>query len=534
MASPSKSLRLIAIPVFLLGIALTLWTARMSQIRERQRSAAEFNAESQALARAVEREMTLFTSVLASLGELHTLSDAITPTDFAEFADKGLAHQKAILGPFGFAQRIPLSLRTALERPILDPAPQGATPAADRPEYFPLTYQNPENGLHLPLGLDLATLPGQLRAIQKMAQTHAPALGAPVADPDPNAPPGFFISAPIEQNGTLSGFTLAILWPRALLNRALSQTRAHHMQVTFFDPTFGTPPPAADAPHIAENPVAVADQPWILRCEATPDYAPTQPLHSAPLLILIGGLTATLLLTLLLAILSNRARAIERTVRERTAQLEYANRQLADEMDERARLEEAMHDATQKEKQRIGQDLHDSLGQKLTGAVYLARALASPADPDTPQQADKLIDILKDAIAQVRRTARGLAPLEVGEDSLASGLRRLAEETCAVFNIACSFQNEAPPESLTPAAAVHLYHIAQESVNNAIRHGHAKEIAIHLTPHTLTIRDNGSGFDPATTHNGAGLRIMRHRATRIPATLTLTSAKTGTTINLAW
>ncbi len=543
-ATPSRSLRLVLLLVLVLGLGLTLWAAQSARLRERQRIDAEFRAEAQALARAVEREMALFTSVLASLGDLHTLSEGISAADFAEFARKGLSHQKSILGPFGFAQRIPLEVRVALESSenpkseiespqssILEFGPGGPQPAGLRPDYFPLTYQTPDGGLNLPLGFDLATLPGQAEAIARMATGGGPALGASIGAAEPGGASGFLVSAPIGAGEAFRGFTLARLWPQELLDRALRQARVRQLQVTLFDPVYGRPPVATTARFSAEFPVALADQAWVLRCEAGADYQETRT-GRAWLLILAGGSAATLLLALVLGLLSSRARAIERTVRERTAELETANRQLAAEMDERARLEEAMHTATLREKQRIGQDLHDSLGQKLTGAVYLARALGVAPSPETPAQVEKLVDLLKDAIAQVRRTARGLAPLEVGEDGLVPGLRRLAEETCDVFNIACSFRETGAPPSLAPGAAIHLYHIAQEAVHNAVRHGGAREITVELSPRALRIIDNGRGFDPAATSAGAGLRIMRHRATRIGATLNVTSSPQGTTLTI--
>lgn len=536
-STPSRALWALVVLTLAAGFLLTAWAARASRAREAHRIEAEFQVEAQTLARAVEREMGLFAGVLASLGELNTLSDAISEDAFAEFVGKGLLHQKAILGPFGFAQRIPAELREAVEFSgeaaprfvITEFTAEGLRPAGAREEYYPLTYQSPENGLGLPLGFDLATLPGQREAIERLRSGGGPALGASIPGSDPNAPSGFFVLAPIWAGAEFRGFTVARLWPQVLLDRAMRQARVRQVQITFYDPMFGVPPSAETALHVVEFPVMLADQPWVLRCEAGEEYRELRG-GDASRLIYAGGGAATLLLALVLGLLASRARAIERTVAERTAELREANRQLAAEMDERARLEEAMHTAALREKQRIGQDLHDSLGQKLTGAVYLARALGSAPDAERAESLDKLIDLLKDAIAQVRRTARGLAPLEVGEDGLAPGLRRLAEETCDVFNIACSFEERGLPPGLTPEAAVHLYHIAQEAVNNAVRHGKATDIRMTLSEDGLRIEDNGQGFDPASTAVGAGLRIMRHRAERAGGRFAIESSKRGTVI----
>lgn len=541
-AAPSRALRRVTALVLIAGLGLTLWAARSAQMREQQRIDAEFQAESHALARAVEREMALFSSVLLSLGELHSLSESISAADFAEFAKKGLLHQKNILGAFAFAQRIPHELRTALETqsnpahpqpPIVEFGPDGLQPAGPRPEYYPITYQSPEEGIGLPIGFDLASLPGQLDAIARMAASGEVTIGAALAAHAPDAPPAFLVCAPIGQGPAFSGFTSAPLWPQQLLDRAAQQTRIQRIQVTLFDPRYGRPPPARTALHRVEQTIALADQRWTLRVEAGSEYRGAKS-SNAPRLIALGGGVATLLLAWALSLLAGRAREIERAVRQRTAELEAANQQLAQEMDERARLESALQDAATREKQRIGQDLHDSLGQKLTGAVYLARALEPDVAPAGRESVAKLVDLLKDAVAQVRRTARGLAPLEVGEDGLASALRRLAEETCDVFNIACSVAEQGRPLGLQPEAAVQLYYLAQEAVHNAIRHGHARNIQIELAARELRVIDDGCGFDPRATTAGAGLRIMRHRAQRAGGRLEIESTAAGSTIAVRW
>jgi signal transduction histidine kinase len=541
-SAPSRALWVLVGCTLAAGFLLTAWAARASRAREARRIESEFKIEAQTLASALEREASLFAGVLSSLGELHTLSDAVSEEAFAEFAGKGLLHQKAILGPFGFAQRIPAELREVIESAGGDAAgrfritewtPGGLMPAAARDEYYPLTYQTPENGLGLPLGFDLGALPGQREAIERMRAGGGPALGASIQAPDPSAPSGFFLLAPIRAGAEFRGFTVARLWPQLLLERALEQTLLTRVHVTFYDPAYGAPPLAESALYIAEFPVALADQLWTLRCEAGEEFRAIRGAGVARL-ISVGGAAGTLLLALALGQVAGRARAIERTVRERTEELREANRQLAEEMDERARLEEAMHTAALREKQRIGQDLHDSLGQKLTGAVYLARALATAPEDERAETAEKLIDLLKDSVAQVRRTARGLAPLEVGEDGLAPGLRRLAEETCDVFNIACSFEEIGATPSLSMEAAAHVYHIAQEAVTNAVRHGKATDVRMILSADALRIVDNGCGFDVKSAAKGAGIRIMRHRAMRAGGAFDIRSAPGRTEVVVAW
>jgi signal transduction histidine kinase len=542
-----------------LGLLLTAGAWHLARVREEREVADRFQTEAAQVGRAAAWEIALFTDVLQSLGSLHALSDRVTAYDFEEFARKGLTHQKSVLGAFGFAQWIPATLRPALEEPGPDGLPtrrlteydpeQGVRPAAERPDYFPLTYQYPEAGLGLPNSFDLATLPEAGGAIQRMASSSRPALGprtvktirAPTADlSTPESPTtGYYIFAPIfNEDASLSGFTVAILWPQDLLRRALDRTLARGVQVTLYDPAAGLPPVEAAATLRREEPVQLADLPWVLRCEALPVYVAA---HATPLpwLVLVSGLVVTLLLTVQTGGLVQRAARIEATVRERTAELQEANLRLAGEMQERARLEVELEEVADREKRRIGHDLHDSLGQKLTGAVYLSKALAASLGPESGEAlagAEKINEILKDAVAEVRRTARGLAPVEVGEAGLAQALHRLAEDTCSVYGIVCSFRAEGEVRIRDARMAAQLYHIGQEALTNAVRHGEAREVQLLLVGTSsggqLIIRDHGKGFDPAATRSdGVGLRIMRHRAHTIGGTLEVESSNgSGATV----
>lgn len=526
------------------GLTLTGLAWRAALVREERALAARFQAEAEQVGRASGWEVALFTDVLQSLGPLHALSDRVTAYDFEEFARKGMAHQKAVLGPFGFAQWIPAALRSALEEagPEGEPglalteydALEGVRPAGARTDYFPITYQHPERGLNLPNGFDLASLPEAAAALGRMLASRQPALGPRTMGASEPGGDGFYIFAPIfDADGTLSGFTTAILWPQQLLRRALDRTVARGVQVTLYDPSSSVPelPPDVLA---REFPLTMVDLPWVVRCEALSAYVAA---HATPLpwLALAAGLLLTLLLTWQTAGLVQRAARIERTVRERTAELQEANRKLGEEMQERARLEVEIEEVADREKRRIGHDLHDSLGQKLTGAVYLSKALASslePAAAEARSSADKINEILKDAVAEVRRTARGLAPVEVGLHGLAPALHRLAEDTCSVYGLACAFQLESEPTVRDARMAAQLYHIVQEAITNAVRHGGAREINVTLAADRLEVRDQGRGFDPdAPVEAGAGLRIMRHRAASFGGRLTVDSRPgAGTTV----
>ena len=228
---------------------------------------------------------------------------------------------------------------------------------------------------------------------------------------------------------------------------------------------------------------------------------------------------------------------LERRVGERTRELQESNDVLQREMAARLRLEEEILEISESERQRIGQDLHDDLGQQVAGAVFLSQALAreltllsSPA----AQSASRLMETLQRALDLTRTLARGLHPVAMEVGGLSHALSELVEKTSQLFGNRCEFSCPQPVSDLDNTQATHLYRIAQESVTNAVKHGRASHITVRLneTPLTLvlSIRDNGTGFShPAPKAEGMGLRIMRYRADIIGGDLTLASPPSGGT-----
>ena len=194
---------------------------------------------------------------------------------------------------------------------------------------------------------------------------------------------------------------------------------------------------------------------------------------------------------------------------------------------ERKRLEQEILEISNREQRRIGQDLHDGLCQELAGIQLMAEVLQQDLKSKRDStQAGKIADSVRRAISHTRMLARGLSPVEVENNGLMSALHELAQNTAALFHIECAFECPVPVLVRDNAAATHLYRIAQEAINNAIKHGHAKSIAIHLTSTggkaQLKIEDNGAGFQtPAPNHDGMGLQIMKYRSEVIGAKLTV-------------
>jgi signal transduction histidine kinase len=195
----------------------------------------------------------------------------------------------------------------------------------------------------------------------------------------------------------------------------------------------------------------------------------------------------------------------------------------------RRELEQEVLQIGEQERHRIARDLHDDLGQQLTGVAILARALAtrlSVRGMPEATEARELGELVQGAIAQSVALARGLDPMtEFGTD-LPAALEALAQDGERRFRIRCGFRQRGDLPLLNDTAAAHLYRVAQEAITNAVKHGPASGVDIELRGDAgsleLTITDDGKTvLDPKSFAGGRGLRIMRYRARTIGADLAI-------------
>ncbi len=209
---------------------------------------------------------------------------------------------------------------------------------------------------------------------------------------------------------------------------------------------------------------------------------------------------------------------------------------------ERKRLEAEVLRISEDERKRIGDDLHDDLGQQLTGIRLFSTTLANQLRARSAPEADRaatITDSLDKALNLTRSLARGLHPVAASPEGLMIALDDLTSRTSGLFGLPCSFVCRNPVHIHQPAVATHLFRIAQEAVTNAVKHAHASQIEIKLSSNNrsteLSIRDDGTGipiFDPVVESTGMGMRIMNYRADMIGGTLQIqrNASGAGTTV----
>jgi PAS domain S-box-containing protein len=205
---------------------------------------------------------------------------------------------------------------------------------------------------------------------------------------------------------------------------------------------------------------------------------------------------------------------------------------------EREQLERALLNISAREQRRIGQDLHDGLGQHLTGIAFMAKVheekLAERKIADAADAA-KIVRLVNEAVHKTRELARGLLPVMSDAQGLMSALQLWAGEVEDIYGVSCGFECETPVLIHDDGIATHLYHIAQEAVNNALKHGSARNIVLRLTTAndcgTLLIVDDGTGIpeDRGNTQ-GMGLHIMNYRAAMIGGRLEVRPDRTRGTV----
>jgi signal transduction histidine kinase len=190
-------------------------------------------------------------------------------------------------------------------------------------------------------------------------------------------------------------------------------------------------------------------------------------------------------------------------------------------------LEGQLLEISDAEQHRIGHDLHDGLGQQLTGIGLLSRRLEEMlASENSPaaNEASRICSLAKNAVEWTRDLCHSLSPPTLESDGLPAALGDLAAHAENIFHVKCAFEQIGTAEAIDLASSVHFYRIAQEAISNAVRHGQAKHVRVRLDHSNgcaaLQVSDDGAGIGQALESNdGMGLTIMRYRARMLGASI---------------
>ena len=205
-------------------------------------------------------------------------------------------------------------------------------------------------------------------------------------------------------------------------------------------------------------------------------------------------------------------------------------------------FQQAQAAATIEERQRLARDLHDAVSQTLFSSTTIAEALPRlwERDPQkTLQRLEQVVTLNQSAMAEMHTLLLELRPETILKTDMKMLLNQLVTAAKGRTTIGADLRVEVNDLALPPDVHVAFYRIAQESINNLLKHSHASKFSVHLneTPQhvILMIQDNGQGFDTSGSFAGLGLRSLQERATAIGASLYLTSETgKGTSVRLSW
>lgn len=208
------------------------------------------------------------------------------------------------------------------------------------------------------------------------------------------------------------------------------------------------------------------------------------------------------------------------------------------DVSEQKQIERQFMELRSEEQRRLSYNLHDGVGQELSGILYLGRRLVNRLqgrDPEAEGQAAEILKLVKRSVESVRDVSKSLRPIGDEPDALSKSLRDLTRTTAEAAGIDCAFEEKGTVLLFEADVAEHLYRIAQEAVNNAVRHSGARQIRVRLAQSdeetSLEVADDGRGMTGGGDQSaeGLGLGIMKHRAELIGGRLRIESGPQGGT-----
>jgi PAS domain S-box-containing protein len=205
---------------------------------------------------------------------------------------------------------------------------------------------------------------------------------------------------------------------------------------------------------------------------------------------------------------------------------------------ERRRLEKEILDITERERELIGQEMHDGMGQVLTGIAVKCKGLAlklTGKSSEEMKDALEISNLANKAISQIRDAAKMLSPIDIKTVGFAGALKALVSSTEAMLGVRCQFLHDKSVSIKNPIEEKQIYRIIQEAITNAVKHGKAKNISIKLLSTkigtVISVKNDGRNFPKfPPRRKGLGLKIMKYRAELIGGSLDIRKGDKGGTV----
>ncbi|WP_320130083.1 substrate-binding domain-containing protein [uncultured Sphaerochaeta sp.] len=248
--------------------------------------------------------------------------------------------------------------------------------------------------------------------------------------------------------------------------------------------------------------------------------------------------------TLLLEQIRSHEKTLSQQVTIRTKDLISTNKELSAEIKRRSELEKEVLEISNQTIERIGQDLHDDLCQHLLGISLLVSSVKKIAIDHqyiTVDTLEKISALLSEAITKIKTISRGMLPFEMEPHTFLQRIEALVGDTLRISHVNVHINADPDFEIEDANAALHIFHIIQEALNNAIKHSHAQSIEISLIHEiasdgtiykVASVVDDGIGLPKQIREGGLGLRIMHNRASMAQAQLLIDSSKKGTAVRV--
>lgn len=576
MQLASKAISTVGIVCVCFGILISSIVARQLYTNETDAIAERFAHDINMHAFAIQKQVAQDIAILHSLRGMFEATREITREEF-KVVSEVLIRRHPSLQAVGWVPVVTTANRAVYEETarndnlpdfkITERQEQGSMiRAGHREAYYPVYYIEPYVGNEAALGFDLGSDPTRLEAllnardsgeaqptrriqlVQESGSSWAELFFVPLYQGKPRNP--------TERRSSLRGYISGVFRiADIMLTSGVLQTANPKVYLELIDIhsdgedlLFETEAEGLNLLTAAQYSLVMnlsTERHWMFRATPSSEYFKEMRTKTPALGFLFGMLITGWLAHYLTrqqeenVRVANEVKEQTEELRIRTEDLVTANVQLTREIAEREKLQQEFATLTDHEQRRLGQELHDSLGQQVAMASMMAHNLQDSMEGTeayTKKQLGLLTGSIETAQAQIRALSKGLLPVDIGESGLKTALETLAVSIRNLNEYEVELSCDEEGFLLDNQTSTQLYRIAQEAVRNALEHAdvHTLYISLHHTDCglVLSIKDDGQGFDMSKNKSpGSGLRIMRHRAELIGADFRMESKPGhGTTI----